>query len=54
MMGSDENLREHQEELIEFIKANNILVTDTAKEAFYSPPWTLSLMHHNEVMTEMQ
>jgi hypothetical protein len=34
MVGSDENLREHEEELIEFIKANNISVTDTAKETF--------------------
>ena len=51
---SDENLREHEEELIEFIKANNISVTGTSKYAFYNPPWTLPLMRRNEVMTEIQ
>jgi DNA gyrase inhibitor GyrI len=51
---SDENLREHEEELIEFIKTNNISVTGTSKYAFYNPPWTLPLMRRNEVMTEMQ
>ena len=51
---SDGNLREHEEELIEFIKTNNISVTGTSKYAFYNPPWTLPLMRRNEVMTEMQ
>jgi hypothetical protein len=51
---SDENLREHEEELIEFIKNNNISVTGTSKYAFYNPPWTLPLMRRNEVMTEIQ
>ena len=51
---SNENLREHEEELTEFTKVNNISVTGTFKYAFYNPPWTLPLMRRNEVMTEMQ
>tara|TARA_B110000196_G_scaffold314130_1_gene321870 strand:+ start:135 stop:764 length:630 start_codon:yes stop_codon:yes gene_type:complete len=51
---SDENVREHEEELIEFTKANNISVTGRSKYAFYNPPWTLPLMRRNEVMTEMR
>tara|TARA_B110000483_G_C17876765_1_gene420115 strand:- start:33 stop:662 length:630 start_codon:yes stop_codon:yes gene_type:complete len=50
---SDENLREHEEELIEFIKSKNISVTGTPKYAFYNPPWTLPLMRRNEVMIEI-
>ena len=51
---SDENVREHEEELIEFTKANNIAVTGRSKYAFYNPPWTLPLLRRNEVMTEMR
>ena len=51
---SNENLREHEEELTEFTKVNNISVTGTFKYAFYNPPWTLPLMRRNEVMTEMR
>jgi|TARA_B110000438_G_scaffold225940_1_gene220080 hypothetical protein len=51
---SDENVREHEEELIEFTKANNISVTGRSKYAFYNPPWTLPLLRRNEVMTEMR
>ncbi|MGB0636806.1 MAG: SOUL family heme-binding protein [Gammaproteobacteria bacterium] len=51
---SDENLAKHEKLLLEFIKTNNISVTDTAKYAFYDPPWTLPLMRRNEVMFEIQ
>ncbi len=49
----DENLREHEEELIELIKSKNISVTGTSKYAFYNPPWTPPLMRCNEVMIEI-
>ena len=50
---SDENVKEHEQKLIEYIKANNLSVIGSPKYAFYNPPWTLPSMRRNEVMFEI-
>lgn len=51
---SDENMKRHEEKLIEYIKINHLPVTGTIKYAFYNPPWTLPLMRRNEIMVELK
>jgi hypothetical protein len=53
-MNSDENVKGHEEQLMKYVKANNLSVTGAPKYAFYNPPWTLPLMRRNEVMVEIE
>ena len=41
-MNSDANVKEHENKLIQYVKANDILFVGSPKYAFYNPPWTLS------------
>ncbi|MBA2484241.1 MAG: heme-binding protein [Nitrosomonas sp.] len=50
---SDENIAEHEAQLIEYIESNQITATGSPKYAFYNPPWTLPFMRRNEVMIEI-
>ena len=51
---SDKNLKEHENQLMEYVSTNNLSVIGAPKYAFYNPPWTLPLMRRNEVMIEIQ
>jgi len=51
---SDENMKEHQKQLMEYVSSNDLSVIGTPKYAFYNPPWTLPPMRRNEVMIEIQ
>lgn len=51
---SDENVKAHQKQLMEYISANDLSVIGTPKYAFYNPPWTLPPMRRNEVMVEIE
>ena len=51
---SNENVKAHEKKLMEYIVANNIMVTGPPKYAFYNPPWTLAPMRRNEVMMEIR
>ena len=50
----DENVKEHEIKLMEYVEANNLSVTGFPKYAFYNPPWTLPPMRRNEVMIEIE
>lgn len=49
-LNSDDNLKEHEQKLMEYVKANNLSITGSPKYAFYDVPWTLPFMRRNEVM----
>lgn len=51
---SNENVKEHEKKLQEYIEANNLSVIGSPKYAFYNPPWTLPFMRRNEVMIEIE
>ncbi len=51
--GTSSGLKEHEEQLRAFIKANNIKALDSPKYAFYNPPWTIPPLRRNEVMIEI-
>jgi DNA gyrase inhibitor GyrI len=53
-MNSDANLKEHEDKLMQYIKANDISLVSSPKYAFYNPPWTLPFMRRNEVMIELE
>lgn len=51
---SDKNVKDHENQLMKYVGANELLVIGTPKYAFYNPPWTLPPMRRNEVMIEFQ
>jgi effector-binding domain-containing protein len=51
---SDENVKKHEEKLMQYIIDNKIEITGAPKYAFYNPPWTLPPMRRNEVMIELK
>ena len=51
---SDKNVKDHENQLMTYVGANELLVIGTPKYAFYNPPWTLPPMRRNEVMIEIQ
>lgn len=51
---SDDNVKDHENQLIKYVSANDLLVIGTPKYAFYNPPWTLPPMRRNEIMIEIQ
>jgi len=50
---SDKNVKEHEDQLMSYVNANDLSVTGAPKYAFYNPPWTLPPMRRNEVMIEI-
>ena len=50
---SNENLAEHEKQLMNYIKAKDFKTYGSPKYAFYNPPWTLPFMRRNEVMLEI-
>ena len=51
---SDENVKEHEKRLMDYVQAGSMSVTSPPKYAFYNPPWTLPVMRRNEVMIEIE
>ncbi len=52
-INSNENVTEHENQLMNYIEANQIKIIDSPKYAFYNAPWTLPFMRRNEVMIEI-
>ena len=50
---STENVKEHENQLINYIEDNQIKIIDSPKYAFYNAPWTLPFLRRNEVMIEI-
>ena len=50
---SNENLIEHENQLMNYIEANQIKINGSPKYAFYNPPWSLPFLRRNEVMIEI-
>ncbi len=51
---SDENIKDHEQRLMNFIQTHAITVTGRPLYAFYNPPWTLPMLRRNEVMIEIK
>ena len=50
---SNENVIGHENQLMKYIKANQINIIGSPKYAFYNAPWTLPFLRRNEVMIEI-
>ncbi len=50
---SNENLAEHEKQLMSYIEAKQFKIIVSHKYAVYSPPWSLPFMRRNEVMLEI-
>ena len=50
---SNENVIGHENQLMNFIEANQINIIGSPKYAFYYAPWTLPFLRRNEVMIEI-
>ena len=50
---SNENVTEHENQLMNYIEANQIKINDSPKYAFYNPPWSLPFLRRNEVIIEI-
>ena len=51
---SNENVIGHENQLMKYIKANQINIIGSPKYAFYNAPLTLPLLRRNEVMIEIK
>ena len=51
---SDKNLEDNKNQLLEYVRSNDLSIVGTPKYAFYNPPWTLSPMRRNEIMIEIK
>ena len=49
---SNENVTEHENQLMNYIEVNQIKINGSPKYAFYNAPWTLPFLRRNEVMIE--
>lgn len=49
----EEGLKKYNDELIAFIKDNNLKSLSQANFAFYNPPWTPPFLRRNEVLVEI-
>ncbi len=52
-INSDENIKHHEQCLLNYIEKNRLTVLGSPTYAFYNPPWTLPAMRRNEVMFEL-
>jgi len=52
-MNSNENLAEHENQLMNYIQTNNIKIISSPIYAFYNAPWTLPFLRRNEIMIEI-
>ena len=50
---SNENVTEHENQLMNYIEANQIKINGSPIYAFYNPPWSLPFLRRNEVMIEI-
>jgi len=50
---SNENVTKHENQLMNYIEANQINIIGLPKYAFYNAPWTLPFLRRNEVMIEI-
>ena len=50
---SNENVTEHENQLMNYVEANQINIIGSPKYAFYNTPWTLPFLRRNEVMIEI-
>ena len=50
---SNENVTEHEDQLMSYIEDNQIKIIGSPKYAFYNAPWTLPFLRRNEVMIEI-
>ena len=50
---SNENVTEHENQLMNYIEAKQIKINGSPKYAFYNPPWSLPFLRRNEVMIEI-
>lgn len=50
---SDDNIKQNESTLFNYIAQNTINVTGEPKYAFYNPPWTLPFMRRNEIMVQL-
>jgi effector-binding domain-containing protein len=50
---SNNNLAEYEKQLMSYIEDKQFKIIGLPKYAFYSPPWTLPFMRHNEVLLEI-
>ena len=51
---SNENVTKHENQLMNYIEANQINIIGSPKYAFYNAPWTLPFLRRNEVMIEIK
>lgn len=52
-MGGDESLKQHTDELNQFLKEHQLEAVSAPTYAFFNPPWTLPFLRRNEVMVEI-
>ena len=52
-LASENSLKRHTDELMEFIRAKTLTVASAPAYAFYNPPWTLPFLRRNEIMLEV-
>ena len=52
-LSSYNNIKKHENKLIQYVEEKQLKITGYAKYAFYNPPWTLPFMRLNEVMFEI-
>ena len=50
---SNENVTEHEDQLMSYIEDNQIKIIGSPKYAFYNAPWTLPFLRRNEVIIEI-
>ena len=50
---SNENVTEHENQLMNYIEANQIKINGSPIYAFSNPPWSLPFLRRNEVMIEI-
>jgi len=53
-INSNENVTKHENQLMNYIEANQINIIGSPKYAFYNAPWTLPFLRRNEVMIEIK
>ena len=51
---SNEIVTKHENQLMNYIEANQINIIGSPKYAFYNAPWTLPFLRRNEVMIEIK